>query len=706
MGGLGRLFTSLSVLVAATSGFAAPTSDDATTLEKRNNEPCKLVADVYAEQFEDNPDGPYWISAKLAHECLLTVPIDRGDALRLVDGLTSFWKWQSTIDFLKDTPEGYLLPETDLIGELKKIRDNVSKGKYDGEYEFQYALASLARSTYDGHFNLALDAASVFLFRRSRAGPLVSISEDGTKTPKIYSFHDLNTTEPHYSPSAIKTIDGVGAEEWLRKQSYEGGTQDPDALYNELFYSIPGETGGSFGGFYTQFGVYTGDTITFGFENGTETEYENRATFTSPFTGVVNGQSFYDKFCSEKIGNGFKKGKRDLPTEEQLTRDVPKVVRRALSDNNPRPLYPSPIVDIESGNLAGYFPGGDHKDVAVLSSNSFSSEGKNGSVEWQSATSDFLAACKSEGKKKLIVDVTGNGGGTLMLGYDLFKQIVPDYELDDSFNIRAHEQLDIIGSKITDLLNDNKETPEDEQEKHDIYDIDSYTDVNNKEFDKWDDFYGPESTPAGYKFSHLGRWNMNNKPSILRSSGGIVMSGYLDRANVVEKIFKVEDIVLVTDGICGSTCALFANLMQKAGVRTIAVGGRSREGPMQAIGGVKGAQVLNYQQIFETITTVFDDYATPQEKRQWENTDLGEIYRTGEYILARTLSDGVGGRVNFRNAIDPKDKSRTPLQFVYEPAGCRMWFTRESKFDMNKFWAHVSKVAFGDASCLPGSTPS
>ncbi|KAK2812169.1 hypothetical protein FQN50_001526 [Emmonsiellopsis sp. PD_5] len=703
MGGLGRLLTSLSVLVSATSGLAAPTSNDATTLENRNNEPCKLVADAYAEQFEGDSEGPYWISAKLAHECLLTVPIDRGDALRLVDGLTSFWKWQSTIDFLKDTPEGYLLPETDLIGELKKIRDKVSNGKYDGEYEFQYALASLARTTHDSHFNLALDAASVFSFRRSQAGPLVSVSEDGTKAPKIYSYYDLNATDPDYSPSAIKTIDGVSAEEWLRKQSYQGGSQDPDALYNDMFWSIPGETGGSYGGFYTQSGVYTGHTITFGFENGTETEYENRATFTSPFTGVKNGKTFYDTFCTEELGNGFKKGKRDLPSKQQLTRHVPKVVRRE-SDSNARPLYPSAVVDTEGGNVAGYFLGGDHKDVAVLSSNSFSGDGNDGSVAFQNAVADFLAACKKEGKKKLIVDVTGNGGGTIMLGYDMFKQIVPDYELDDSFNIRAHEQLDIIGSKITDILNDKKETPEDEQEKNDIYDIDSYTDANNKPFDKWDDFYGPESTPAGYKFSHLARWDMNNKDLVMRSSGGIVVSGYLDRADI-DKVFEVEDIVVVTDGTCASTCALFANMMQKAGVRTIAVGGRSREGPMQAIGGVKGAQVLTYQQIFQTAATVFNSYATPQEKRQWENTDLGEIYRIGEYILARTVSDGEGARVNYRNAIDPKDKSRTPLQFVYEAAGCRMWFTLESAFDMNKFWADVSNVAFGDAGCLPGSTP-
>lgn len=128
------------------------------------------------------------MSAQLAHDCLVSIPIDRGDALRLVGGLTSFWKWQSTIDFLKDPPSGYLLPASDLVGELAKIRRKVSKGKYKNEYDFQSDLSALARTTHDGHFNLQLDAANVFRFRRSRAGPIVSVSKDGKSLPKIYSF--------------------------------------------------------------------------------------------------------------------------------------------------------------------------------------------------------------------------------------------------------------------------------------------------------------------------------------------------------------------------------------------------------------------------------------------------------------------------------------------------------------------------------------
>ncbi|KLJ11924.1 hypothetical protein EMPG_12928 [Blastomyces silverae] len=700
MRGLGRIFTSLSLLAVASVAFGQ-SSSNANALEKRADEPCKQVADAYEDQSAEDPNGPFFISAKLAHDCLVTVPINRGDALRLVDGLTSFWKWQSTIDFLKKPPTGYLLPASDLVGELANIRKKVSKGSYKNEFDFQNDLSALARTTHDGHFNLQLDAASVFRFRRSRAGPLVSASSDAKSLPKIYSYSDLNITDPKFTPSPIKEIDGQDAAEWLKKLSLEGSTQDPDALYNDLFWSIPTDTNGGYGGFYGQLGVYTGPSITFKFENGTVTEYENRASFTAPFSDVVDGESFYKKFCSNKLGLPFKKSKReDTWKAAPIT---PEIAARAAE--NSRPLYPDPVVDKAGGDLAGYFLDGEYGDVAVLSASSFEGIGAKGSIEFQNTIEKFLSECKKAGKKKLIVDVTGNGGGTILLGYDMFKQLVPNGKVDDAFNIRAHEQLDIIGTKVQAMLNDGKETPGDRNERDGIYDLDSYVDMDSKKFKSWDDFYGPDEVEGGYKFSHPARWDMNNEDTSRRGSGGIVVTGYLDRANAGKEVFKPDDMVLLTDGTCGSTCALFANLMQRAGVRTIAVGGRPGEGPMQAVGGVKGAQVLTYQRIYETISMVFELYAYPQEKRKWAGTDLGEIYRTGKYILARTVGDGQGARVNYRNAVDPKDEKRVPLQFVYEAAGCRIWQTRDMVLDMTKLWIAAADRAFRGGACIPGSTP-
>lgn len=64
------------------------------------------------------------------------------------------------------------------------------------------------------------------------------------------------------------------------------------------------------------------------------------------------------------------------------------------------------------------------------------------------------------------------------------------------------------------------------------------------------------------------------------------MSGYLKRANITMQPFAAEDIVIVYDGYCASTCTIFSELMrQQAGVKTIALGGRPNKDIIQAVGG-------------------------------------------------------------------------------------------------------------------------
>jgi len=76
------------------------------------------------------------------------------------------------------------------------------------------------------------------------------------------------------------------------------------------------------------------------------------------------------------------------------------------------------------------------------------------------------------------------------------------------------------------------------------------------------------------------------------NSGGIYVSGYLQRANITKQPFAPENIVVVHDGYCASTCTIFSELMTaQGGVKTIALGGRPNKDIIQAVGGVKGTNV-------------------------------------------------------------------------------------------------------------------
>ena len=100
-------------------------------------------------------------------------------------------------------------------------------------------------------------------------------------------------------------------------------------------------------------------------------------------------------------------------------------------------------------------------------------------------------------------------------------------------------------------------------------------------------------TIALYTTSH--RWNLSDV-HIEYNSGGINITGYGPLANVPrEAPFKPENIVILTDGYCASTCTIFSELMTKqAGVKTVVLGGRTNTEPIQAIGGVKGTNNFQY----------------------------------------------------------------------------------------------------------------
>lgn len=125
------------------------------------------------------------IPAKVAYDCLKSVPIVKGDALRLVTDLAPYFEIQTTINILKDPPSGYLFPGVDLMTGLARIESHVRDGGYTSEYDFEFDLYTLVQSAHDGFFNYLPDIFSgVFQFIRKHG--LVSLSKDGLELPKLY----------------------------------------------------------------------------------------------------------------------------------------------------------------------------------------------------------------------------------------------------------------------------------------------------------------------------------------------------------------------------------------------------------------------------------------------------------------------------------------------------------------------------------------
>lgn len=172
------------------------------------------------------------------------------------------------------------------------------------------------------------------------------------------------------------------------------------------------------------------------------------------------------------------------------------------------------------------------------------------------------------------------------------------------------------------------------------------------------------------------------------SSGGINITGYGPLANVSHVTpFGSEQIVLLTDGYCASTCTIFAEFLSKiSNVKTIALGGRSNKKPIQAIGGVKGTNNYGWATIQNFVQT-----AVQINPKLSNSSVLKEYY--DDLVFFRSAT---GPGCNVRNGLPIYDpKAGIPLQFIYEEADCRLYYTPEMTVDATAMWKAAADASWG-----------
>jgi hypothetical protein len=382
----------------------------------------------------------------------------------------------------------------------------------------------------------------------------------------------------NYTPSAVTSIDGRDVILYLKAWSLKNNLQDPDALYNTLFSEIA-QSAIDNPPLFSTATQFPGPNTTITFENGTSQTLPNEAIVAGDFTGVDSGAAFYKKFCT--------------PSTASESAAASSTAAASTSSAPPAPTihgYPNPIIKHSKNAVSGYFlESPAYKDYAVLSVLTFEVSGEE-AQEFQDVVQKFFEKTKKDGKKKLIVDLQANGGGTILAGYDLFGQLFPHIEPYGAGNLRAHADLNVIGQGFSDFIGtippDNL-TALAENNANADFNFRSDPTVNNTDFASWNELFGPVAVHNG-NFTNLYRMNISSPVDTVLTNAGIVVTGQLNRTGFTQP-FAAEDIVMLTDGFCASTCSIFYEFMTtQAGVQSIAVGGRPQHGPMQAVGGVKG----------------------------------------------------------------------------------------------------------------------
>ncbi|EME77659.1 uncharacterized protein MYCFIDRAFT_44917, partial [Pseudocercospora fijiensis CIRAD86] len=664
------------------------------------------------------------VPAALAYECITSVKYNQSAAVAFLDSLRPYLEWQSTIQWLKDPPQEYaqkIQPPYDFWSEFNRIYAKASGQSYDtyaNEHEFGFDLYRAFQKSHDGHFYILPDSVG-YIFSFFRTTPLVSVSDDGETVPQIYVFSDVlecTAGNASYTPSPITHIDGRDSQDFLLEWSQYGSLQDRDALWNNMFYLLQAVSLGSKGtGLGTFAGggrgrwIYPGPTTTLKFKNGTEIVNQNFARVLQEFNNITSPADVYSNFFAVKEGDV--QNAYQLAAPAPSTTESPTSTTSATSSTSTTaaatpvaaPGYPKPVVRQQKNANGGYYiEEEDYKDVAVLSVASFVSAITD-EKPFQSINTYFLEKAANGNKTKLIIDVSANGGGTVLQAYDLFKQLFPALLPYGANRFRAHEALDFVGQEVShfsDLIGNRSElsnqTIKDLQST--VFDYHTDADVNYTAFTSWPDKYSPlKLGPAQDTFTGLIRWNMSDVLTV-ESSGGIVVSGYLNRTNITKQHFEAENIVILTDGYCASTCTIFSELMrQQAGVRTINLGGRPNKDITQAIGGVKGTNNFEYDYVLEAAVVVPFMYKYIHSEEFYNNSVLAK-YNT--LPMFRALGPGINVRDGYRQ----NDTSNIPLQFQYEPADCRIYYTPAMAVDQTAVWKTVADTAWRGADhCIAGS---
>ena len=520
-------------------------------------------------------------------------------------------------------------------------------------------------------------------------------------------------------PPAIVKINGQDAVQVIEEQGLKFiNFQDPDSQWNSQFqqYAVPTARTAFASSIF-----FLGDSLTLEYDNGQKVTQESYALIrpTADFTGVNTGEDFYQKFCNpanappQTAGAGATTSPSTAPPAPGTLQPPEPAI----------PGFPMPAIRDSGANItAGYFlQGAGYEDVAVLSVLAFSPEGDFDILEYvvnfQKLTENFLAMCKQAGKQRLVIDVTGNGGGLVAAGFELYAQLFPGTPQFQANNMRLTESMEqmariassvqpeILALDLSTLTSQNAT-----QRQLALAALSQSSVVSNL-------------IPGGV-FSAGGQTNLTSTDQIIApvtikgdrftsyistplndTASDFNLTGTGNRANPAPAVFDPNNVVILTDGTCGSTCTLFSYLMiMQQNVKTVVVGGRPTTGPMQSIAGVEGAQVFPLNDLQQAAAASLF-LAPAEQQQQLSQSELGLIAEG--YLLDRSATPSNGGAVNGKNAFSHTD-AQTPLQFLMQPAQCRFFYTKEMIYGPEAVWKRAVDATFKDPEglCVEGSITS
>lgn len=192
-----------------------------------------------------------------------------------------------------------------------------------------------------------------------------------------------------------------------------------------------------------------GKDFTVRFANGTTTGVNTTAQWTNFFPSTTfpsNGKALFQEYCVPSSTSGIPTPSAGDPLAGALATPLatPLANPSATPVNPSRQFYPQPVM---SGRGYGYYlHEQDMQDVAVLRVPTFQV-----SEPFADSATKFFEGAKAAGKKKLLIDLSNNGGGITNAGFDLFKLLFPSKLPHSATRFRDHESVNLIGKALSQI---------------------------------------------------------------------------------------------------------------------------------------------------------------------------------------------------------------------------------------------------------------
>eukprot|EP01104_Vermistella_antarctica_P019557 TRINITY_DN770_c0_g3_i2.p1 TRINITY_DN770_c0_g3~~TRINITY_DN770_c0_g3_i2.p1 ORF type:complete len:687 (-),score=160.02 TRINITY_DN770_c0_g3_i2:94-2154(-) len=666
---ISSLFAEVFILSCLIALCISPSGASATGSRGHNLIPINHLSHAQSSPscvFNNSIDQFYDYSTVM--DCFALVPFNQSNVNQTLDILERAMQLYAFLDIATDPPnQQHFGPGVDLLKKMESFRVK----SYDMDYEFQLDLRSIFRQLHDAHTNYyAPTCYSSFSFFQPIN--LMSYVKGGNQVIAVSRFFD-DTVTAYYAEQGIDVTDYVGAEVltidstnalkylYLFGNSSVGSAKDPATRFN-IAMTIPGpyfdlyyrDGGGWLGLFSQRFSHFidppSSPQVTYEvrFTNGTEANvtfpwlaqttdnYSSTQNFTDSCINTLVNTEVNAELLMEASKKKSRENKAD-PSGIRKATSRRRIKAHAVPNARAEAFKPIPIAHSVPGGSGVYQI--DNRTM-VWYMNTFD---PTNYYKFEQMAADVSLYAKLNGLDRLVLDLTLNGGGDICLGRSMLSWLFPNFTNYGPTDMPSSPLA--INMTLAAVKLNNNET---------MWSAASFQSENNN---------------VQYQNNNAS-WMI---PGIPRVRAGL-QRNYSELIHISEKDgdcgdympfrnldpFQPDEIIIMTHGFCGSTCALFADhLHNYENVKTVVVGGIS--GQAQQYTSFPGLQ------IYEDPNLIGDLYSLKFPiNNTWENCDYPTLMPTTS-----------GYRLCIREIYGP-DNYTIPLEYAFQEADIHLDLTEDT----------------------------